>query len=169
MRATLVITLLMSVLDGFCQINARVVRVKDGDTFVALWGGKSYNCRLLNVDAPELKQAFGEASSDSLANSILGKTVTLDSIKNDFYGRVLVNVHLGNIQLDSLMIRKGWAWHYANYSNDNILALAMQEAVFEGIGLWKCGVQNVCPPWFYRKYNFWNKQRYCTGCQSIFN
>ena len=169
MRTLFIIISTLVCTSAFAQVKALVTRVKDGDTFVAMWNGKRYDCRLSNVDAPELKQSFGEASRDSIDKLLLGKTIALDSLKRDFYGRVLVNVHLGNVRLDSLVVRKGWAWHYANYSNDNNLTLAMQEAVFEGIGLWKCGVQNVCPPWFYRKYNFWNKQRYCTGCQSIFN
>ena len=39
----------------FAQTPARVIKVKDGDTYVLLMHGKQINCRLANVDAPELK------------------------------------------------------------------------------------------------------------------
>jgi len=146
------------------QKTARVVRVKDGDTFVAVWGGKAYSCRLLNVDAPELGQDYGTASRDSVSKVILGKLVSLDSTKKDLYGRILINVRLGNIRLDSLMVRKGWAWHYINYSHDPALALAMQLAIYDGLGLWSCGAITVCPPWLYRGYSYRNRLRYCKGC-----
>ncbi len=165
MRATLAITLLLSVLDGFCQINALVTRVKDGDTFVALWGGKTHNCRISNIDAPELNQAFGTVSRDSLSRKVLGRIVRLDSAKNDLYGRVLVNVHLDGTRLDSLIIRKGWAWHYGAYSHDAMLANCMELACTQGIGLWRCGKSAACPPWLYRQYNHLNRLRFCVGCQ----
>lgn len=164
MRVLLLITFALSALDCFCQINARVIRVKDGDTFVALWNGKTYDCRISNIDAPELKQSFGITSKDSLSRLVLGKIILLDSLKKDLYGRVLVNVYLGGMRLDSLMIRNGWAWHYANYSHDVILENCMELACIQGAGLWRCGKSKVCPPWVYRKYNYRNRLRYCVGC-----
>jgi micrococcal nuclease len=164
MRIFVFSTLILSVLDGFCQINAHVVRVKDGDTFVALWGGKTYNCRLTNIDAPELKQSYGVASKDSLSQLVLGKMVTLDSLKKDLYGRVLVNVRLGSVRLDSLLIRKGWAWHYVGFSHDAMLENAMEIACTQGVGLWRCGKSTVCPPWLYRHFKTRNHLRYCVGC-----
>lgn len=164
MRTILLITLIMSTLDCFCQINARVTRVKDGDTFVALWNGKTHNCRILNIDAPEIKQSFGVASRDSLSKLILGKVVILDSLKKDLYGRVLVNVRIQNMRLDSLMIRNGWAWHYVNYSHDVVLKNCMEFACTQGSGLWRCGKSTVCPPWLYRQYNYRNRLRYCVDC-----
>lgn len=146
------------------QTNALVTRVKDGDTFVARWNGNSYDCRLSNVDAPELKQAYGITSKDNLSKILFGKTVTLDSLKKDLYGRVLVNVRVDGMRLDSLMIRKGWAWHYVIYSRDPMLHLAMQEAANDRLGLWSCGVAKVCPPWLYRKYTYRNKLIFCKGC-----
>ncbi|MBY0426375.1 MAG: thermonuclease family protein, partial [Cytophagales bacterium] len=126
MRIALLITLLMPIMACYGQKDALVVRVKDGDTFVAVWDGVAYDCRLLNVDAPEMGQSFGVASRDSVAKIILGKMVSLDPVKKDLYGRTLVYVRLGNIRLDSLLIRNGWAWQYVGYSSDPVLNNAMK-------------------------------------------
>lgn len=164
MRLLLLFSFLLAFLYSFGQISARVIRVKDGDTFVGLWNGKTYDCRLLNVDAPEIKQAYGASSRDSLSKLILGKIVAIDSLKRDLYGRVLVDVRLGNIRLDSLLIVKGWAWHYSAYSKDAVLANGMEAACSQGLGLWRCGKSMVCTPWLYRQFNARNKRRYCTSC-----
>lgn len=164
MRLLLLFSFLLAFLTSFGQISCRVIRVKDGDTFVGLWNGKTYNCRLAHIDAPELKQAYGISSRDSLSKIILGNIVAVDSLKKDLYGRVLVDVRFGNIRLDSLLIVKGWAWYYATYSNDTMLINCMFYACIHGAGLWRCGKSIVCPPWVYRRFCARNRRRYCTGC-----
>ena len=164
MRRLLFFSLLVSGTDAFSQIHARVIRVKDGDTFVGLWNGKTYNCRLAHADAPEIKQAYGIAARDSVSTVILGKIVTIDSLKQDLYGRVLVHVHVGKMRLDSLVIARGWAWQYVAYSKDKMLAGCMSAAAAAGLGLWGCGASMACPPWLYRKFNMWSKRRYSFGC-----
>jgi hypothetical protein len=42
--------------------SARVVRVKDGDTYVLRKGNTDFTVRLKNVDSPELKQPYGYLS-----------------------------------------------------------------------------------------------------------
>ena len=41
-----------------------MIKVKDADTYVLLMHGKQINCRLANVDAPELKQKWGVNSKE---------------------------------------------------------------------------------------------------------
>lgn len=43
----------------FSQEEARVMKVKDGDTYVLKTTAKEHTIRLLNVDAPELNQHWG--------------------------------------------------------------------------------------------------------------
>jgi endonuclease YncB( thermonuclease family) len=164
MKAISIIIHLLVFGSSMAQKNALVRRVKDGDTFVAVWNGKVYNCRLLNVDAPELKQAYGVEARDSISNLILGKTVRLDSIKLDLYGRVLVDVWVGGQRLDSLAVCNGWAWHYAQYSKSEGLKDSMELACAKGLGLWRCGKSMACPPWLYRKFHYRERLRYCSGC-----
>lgn len=137
MRKLTGILLLITAISGYCQTTARIIRVKDGDTFVGLWNGQKHDCRIANIDAPELKQHFGIESKDSLSKYILGRVLILDSLKQDIYKRSIVTLKIGNKRLDSISIRNGWAWQYIGYNDETILANSMQEAILEGKGLWK--------------------------------
>ena len=164
MKRLIVSGLLLWTLNCGAQISGKVVEVRDGDSFYIVWNGKKHLCRLAHVDAPELKQSFGIASRDSVRKVILGKTVMIDSLGEDLYRRVIINLKVNGISLDSLMIRKGWAWNYLAYSKSKNLALVMNDAVEEKTGIWKCGTNGVCPPWLFRKYDYKNKLRYCISC-----
>jgi micrococcal nuclease len=146
------------------QQEARVLRVKDGDTFVAKWKGKTFTCRLENVDAPELTQAYGYDSYRALSDLILGKKILVNPHKVDLYGRTLVGVKINHQRLDSILIRDGFAWLYVNYCNESLLKQCMQEAIEGEAGLWSCGKDKACPPWLYRHYSYNNKLKYCKGC-----
>jgi micrococcal nuclease len=79
--------------------------------------------------------------------------VSYDSTGKDLYGRVLADVWINNQRLDSTLISNGWAWHYQQYSNDTLLKSLMVSAINTNKGLWKCGMNGVCPPSFWRSYN----------------
>jgi endonuclease YncB( thermonuclease family) len=161
---TFIITALISC-SMMAQTTARIIRVKDGDTFVGLWNGQKHDCRIANIDAPELKQPFGMEAKDSLSKCILGKTFILDSLKTDLFGRTIVIFKIDNKRIDSLAIHNGWAWQYIGYNDETMLANAMQEAIFEGKGLWKCGLGKVCPPWIFRQNRKRERTRFCMGCK----
>lgn len=150
------------------QPTARVVRVKDGDTYVLQTGSRLFTVRLKKIDAPEIKQNGGYGAYQFLRSLINGKIVEYDSTGKDKYGRVLVSAKLNKLRLDSLIIINGWAWHYVNFDNEPMLDIIMQEAIRDRIGLWKCGVDKVCPPWLWRGYNNLNRAKYCKGCKSIY-
>lgn len=148
------------------QTNATVIRVIDGDTYQMLKGKRIFTVRLLNVDAPEKKQSFGEAAKDNVTKLILGKTVVVDSLKLDRYNRVLASVTINGKALDSIMLSNGWAWHYAAYSNNPELATMQETAINKHLGLWKCGANKVCPPSVFRSLNAKNRAKYCKGCNN---
>ena len=152
-------------LNASAKDSARVVRVKDGDTYVFRKGNTDFTIRLKNIDAPELKQPFGYLSFVYTSKLISGKTVSFDSTGKDLYGRVLADVWLNNQRLDSTLISKGWAWHYQTYSSDTLLKSLMVSAINTNKGLWKCGMNGVCPPSFWRTYNLKNKSKYCKSCK----
>ena len=150
------------------QQTARVVRVKDGDTYVLQTGSRSFTVRLKKIDAPEIKQNGGHGAYKFVSSLINGKIVEYDSTGKDKYGRVLVSAKLNGLRLDSLIIINGWARHFVNYDNEPMLDISMQEAISGKSGLWKCGTNNVCPPWLWRGYNSRNRAKYCKGCKSIY-
>jgi endonuclease YncB( thermonuclease family) len=151
-------------LNASAKDSARVVRVKDGDTYVFRKGNTDFTVRLKNIDAPELKQPFGYLSFVYTSKLISGKMVSYDSTGKDLYGRVLADVWINNQRLDSTLISNGWAWHYQQYSNDTLLKSLMVSAINANIGLWKSGMNGVCPPSFWRTYNLKNKSKYCKSC-----
>ena len=155
--------LMLQIASAFAQKSATVIRVVDGDTYQMLKGKRIFTVRLLNVDAPETKQSFGEAAKDSVSKLILGKIVSYDSTGKDLYGRVLADIWIDNKRLDSTLIRNGWAWHYQTYSNDSLLKSMMVFAINEKTGLWKCGIAGVCPPSFWRSYNLKNRSKFCSS------
>jgi len=150
-------------LNASAKDSARVVRVKDGDTYVFRKGNTDFTIRLKNIDAPELKQPFGYLSFVYTSKLISGKTVSFDSTGKDLYGRVLADIWIDNKRLDSTLIRNGWAWHYQTYSNDSLLKSMMVFAINEKTGLWKCGIAGVCPPSFWRSYNLKNRSKFCSS------
>lgn len=151
---------------AFSQEEARVLIVKDADTYVLKTKDKLHTIRLLNVDAPELDQHWGFNAFLNVKKLILGKIVEVDILKKDVYGRELAMIYLDGKRLDEILIENGWAWHYINYDSDLKLEKMMRIASKERKGLWECGAEKVCPPWIFRKYNAKNRTRYCKGCTS---
>lgn len=168
MKQILLLLTCLVALSGTAAIEANVTSVTDGDTFTAIWNGHTHKCRLANVDAPELKQSFGEHTKAYLKNLICGKVIKIDSLREDMYDRIIVEVKIEGKRLDSLMIRNGYVWQYTAYNREPVLKQCQELAMAEKLGLWKCGPKAVCPPWLYRKYNARNRAKYCMGCNTIF-
>ena len=98
-------------------VEAKVMRVIDGDTFVAearIWPGQTVtvSVRLRSVDAPELRsrcageKAAGEKAKMALERLIGGATVAIRNISGGkYYGRVLADVttHDGHPVAESLL------------------------------------------------------------------
>lgn len=125
------VTILCCVSTTNAQQAARIKRIKDGDTFADEWNHRTYTCRLLNVDAPELSQAYEYKSYQGLSDLFSGKRIIISPYKKDLYGRTLVGVHIDGKRLDSLLIRKGYAWHYSSYSHESLLKQCMQDAILD--------------------------------------
>jgi len=163
------ILFLISILPFSLKITAndsvRVIRLKDGDTYVLRKGNTDFTVRLKNVDSPELKQPYGYLSFVYTSKLLSGRMVSYDSTGKDLYGRVLADIWIDNKRLDSMLIRNGLAWHYQTYSNDTLLKSLMVLAINEHKGLWKCGMTGVCPPSFWRSYNSKDRSKFCSGCK----
>ncbi|MFN8238573.1 MAG: thermonuclease family protein [Chitinophagales bacterium] len=164
-RILLIIISLTICLKLSANDSARVVRVKDGDTYILRKGNIDFTVRLKNVDSPELKQPYGYLSFVNTNKLLSGRMVSYDSTGKDLYGRVLANIWINNQRLDSTLIRNGWAWYYQTYSKDSLLKSMMVLAINEKKGLWKCGIAGVCPPSFWRSYNLKDRSRYCNTCK----
>ena len=89
---TLYLALLLAISPAQADVGGRVVSVHDGDTLTVLVERREVKVRLTDIDAPELKQAFGTRSRQSLAELCFGKEASLDVRGRDRYKRTLAIV-----------------------------------------------------------------------------
>jgi endonuclease YncB( thermonuclease family) len=137
-------------------ITGRVVGIMDGDTIKVLVASNTeYKIRLAGIDAPEKKQAFGQASKKSLSDLLFEKEVKVDWGKRDRYGRTVGKVIVNGVDANLEQVKRGMAWFYKKYQNelslqDRLDYLHDQEAAEkERIGLW--ADNNPIAPWDFRK------------------
>lgn len=130
-------------------ITGKVVSVHDGDTITVLQDSTQIKVRLAEIDAPELKQAFGTRAKSALASRVFARDVRVECAGKDRYGRTLGTVFLGADSVNLWLVRNGWAWRYDRYSKSDILRAAQEEAKKERRGLW--ADMSPVAPWEWRK------------------
>lgn len=120
-----------------------VVGVADGDTITVLDRSKQRHVvRLMGIDAPEKKQAFGNKSKQSLSDLVFERTVSITWFKKDRYGRTIGQVRVNNTDVCLEQIKRGLAWHYKAYQREQSAedrsryADAEKQARIAKIGLW---------------------------------
>jgi|ERR1041384_7280471 endonuclease YncB( thermonuclease family) len=138
------------------QLNAKVIRVVDGDTVVVMdQSSATSRVRLKGIDAPETSQAFGPEAKARLTELSLNKDVQIYWSKKDPYGRVVGKLMIGTEDLCLKMLQSGLAWHYKQYqleqSSQDLIdySQAEKEARAAKRGLWNSDVPAI-PPWQYR-------------------
>lgn len=151
MRTILLISTLIFSVNLFAEYykDVKVLRVIDGDTVYVKHSEKLLKLRLLNIDAPELKQPFGEESRTYLKSLIGSKLVDVNTLKKDRYERVLSTIFFEGKNVNKLMVEKGLAWVYDDYVIDKSLYEDQKHAKKNNIGLWSDS--NSIPPWLWRK------------------
>lgn len=153
--------ILLLLVGTFSTTNAatlvgHVVGVTDGDTITLLDASQTqYKIRLAGIDAPEKKQAFGNASKKALSDLVFDQVVSVKWDKQDRYGRIVGKVLIKNFDVNLAQVKRGYAWFYKKYQNeleqqDRLDYLHAQDTAEEQrLGLW---VDNEpIPPWEYRK------------------
>ena len=104
--------------------------------------------------APEKKQAFGNASKQSLAGMVAGQSVAVDWDKLDKYGRKIGKVLLNGRDCNLVQVQRGLAWHYKQYQREQLpkdrksYAAAEVEARAAKRGLWRDA--DPLAPWEFR-------------------
>lgn len=116
--------------------SCKVIAITDGDTFSCLSENQKKTIRLYGIDAPEKKQAYGQAARRYLSGQILGKEVSVTSFGKDAYGRILGSARIGDHEVNHKMVAAGYAWVYRQYSHDPSLVRAEETARAGKAGLW---------------------------------
>jgi endonuclease YncB( thermonuclease family) len=89
-----------------------VTRVSDGDT---LWvrpaeGGRPVKVRIEGIDAPEICQAGGRDARRALERRVLRRTVQLETVARDDWGRRIARVSLDGQDVGERLVSEGHAW-----------------------------------------------------------
>jgi endonuclease YncB( thermonuclease family) len=132
------------------------VGVADGDTITVLGAGdRQTRVRLQGIDAPESRQAFGQASKRNLSDLVFDREVVVEYEKTDRYGRTVGKVLSGGRDVNLEQVRAGLAWHYKYYQDEQspadrrLYAEAEAGARKAGRGLW--ADPGPTPPWDFRR------------------
>ena len=135
-------------------IIGKCTRVSDGDTIHVVTGGNvKFKVWLDRIDAPEKDQPYGKESTAYLSSLIRGKTVRVEWVKKDQYGRVLGIVYLDKTDVNLQMVSSGNAWHYSYFDKTPAYSAAESAAKEQKLGLWRG--ENPINPYEWRK----NKRR----------
>lgn len=136
-------------------IEGRVVGVSDGDTITVLDSiKKQHKVRLQGIDAPEAKQAFGQASKRHLSNLVFNREVTAECGKTDKYKRQVCVVIVNGQDANLAQVKAGMAWWYRAYAKEQLpehralYQAAEIDAQRQRIGLWRDA--EPMPPWVWR-------------------
>jgi endonuclease YncB( thermonuclease family) len=129
-------------------VAARVERVVDGDTFVAVVGGRRERVRCIGVDTPESVapnqpvEPYGKQASSFAKQELTGKTVRLagDAEPRDRYGRLLAYVWLADgTFFNALLVAEGYAQQLTippNVTYADLFRRLVAEARRNDRGLW---------------------------------
>ena len=92
-------------------IEGRVVGVHDGDTVTLLiTGNQQLKIRLAQIDAPELDQAFGQKSKQSLSDLVFNKTIKVEKETVDKYARTVGTLLVDGVDANREQVKRGMAW-----------------------------------------------------------
>ena len=141
---------------GAEQVKARVALVVNGDTFVAHSGNNDdMQVRLYGIDAPELRQSYGEEAKAHLAQLLGTQAISLELLDVNRYGQHMALAYLEDGSLvQEKLLEEGYAWVYPQYCMIPVCrywAKVEIEARDSRLGLW----QEPAPrqPWRWREQN----------------
>jgi endonuclease YncB( thermonuclease family) len=150
LRAVAAVTLaLASSCPAWADFSGRVVAVFDGDTLTVQTDHRQVRVQLAEIDAPELKQPFGQQSRKSLADLCLDKDAVVREIgyRN---GHSVGRVACSGTDASAEQVHRGMAWVYRRYvESTSPLYFLEDEAQRAHEGLWSEKTQVA--PWIWRR------------------
>lgn len=152
MKFKIVITLIFCLLPtiAMAEFQGEVIKIADGDTLTILTHEKQQvKVRLVEIDAPERKQAFGSKSRKALSAICFRKHAILKNTSKDRYDRILARIYCNGVDANAEMVRLGMAWVYDRYAHDKSLYELQEIAQSNSVGLWSDN--SPTPPWEFRR------------------
>ena len=135
-----------------CKSLDNSIRIIDGDTIIL----NSEKIRFYGIDTPEKKQKCkdrnglsypcGEFATNELKKIISSGQLFCKKRATDKYGRSISICYVNGVDINSLMVKNGWALAYRKYSRDYIDE--EKEAKDKKMGMW---AGKFIAPWRWRK------------------
>ena len=128
--------------------------VMDGDTVLVVRPGQQepVKLRLDGVDAPETCQPGGAAARDAMMALALRKSVQVQSLGHDSYGRDIGRLTVNGVDLGAEMVRSGMAWAYRFRTGRGPYAALQRQAQKEKRGVF-AGREEPMSPSLFRKFH----------------
>ncbi len=143
-------------LDDSEKKQGLVIEITDGDTITILDDQEEFHIvRLQGIDAPERRQAYGDASRAYLARLLAGQQVTIEFNKRDRNDRIIAKVLMNDRDICLEQIKAGLAWHFKRFENEQsvddrqLYNDAELSARSNKLGLWRDA--SPIPPWSFRE------------------
>ena len=137
------------------EYKAIVLKVIDGDTIYIKSDSGRKKVRLRHIDAPEIRQPYGEEARMFLDNELNDKRIIVNSDYKDRYGRDIGDIFIYNenesIYINAKLIKSGNAWVYKTYRKNMYLMNLENFARDNKLGLWRD--KSPIKPWEFRKKN----------------
>jgi micrococcal nuclease len=131
---------------------AKVISITDGDTLKALSAqNQQVKIRLAEIDSPERGQPWGNKAKQALSGYTFQKTVTIDPVTQDRYGRTVGTVLVDGDNVNKAMVQQGYCWVYQKYARDSEFFDLENEAREAKRGLWSLPEAQRVPPWEWRQ------------------
>lgn len=129
------------------------IKAIDGDSLRVYEKNNKKILRLYGIDTPELSQSFGEVAKDHLTYLIENNDIVIESMGQDFYGRILVILYVSDgSTVQDRLLSQGLAWVYPQYCRARICKQWFEieeRARKDKHGLWI--EENAIQPWKWRK------------------
>lgn len=153
---------ILIMIPAFCfAIEGKAVGVSDGDTITILTQEKQQiKVRLYGIDCPESHQDYGQKAKQFTSGLVFGKTVDLETVDQDRYGRSVGVVKVEGKTLNEELLKNGFAWFYGQYCKRPECGQWKQyeeQARSSNTGLW-AGKDPVAP-WDFRHGNKAGQER----------
>ena len=127
-----------------------VVSVHDGDTLTVLVEKQQIKVRLAEIDAPELRQPYGNRSKQALHELCYQELAEVKQIARDRYGRSVAEVICKDVDAGAHQVALGLAWVYDRYSKPSSPLYPLQDSAKAARrGLW--ADNEPVPPWEWRR------------------
>jgi endonuclease YncB( thermonuclease family) len=154
-RLLVLVACCLAAVASAADFGGKVIHVADGDTLTVLVDRQQIKVRLVEIDAPESKQPYGQKSKQSLSDLCAGKQAKVSDKGKDRYKRTLGRVTCDGIDANAEQVKRGMAWVFDRYVADRALYALQDAAKAAKRGLW--ADPKPVPPWEWRMNKRGNK------------